>query len=99
MALTATQVLNLKLMMGYSALTTVFDWRLDPLSVNVLSAVEEAEVIAILTEFDCIKYDADKLNARGLDSAPRRTHLKLGERMGLIFGVPPAMGSNRLYRG
>lgn len=98
-----TEIMNVKLMMGYNTLTTVFDWRLYPSvltsdTVFSLSDPEAAEVRALLVENDDIKYDADKLNARGLDSNPRRTSLKLTQRMSQIFGVPPATYSGVLYR-
>jgi len=103
MALTDPEKLQSKMLLGIPANFRADFAGNDPNQLlEGLSSAQEAEVRAILTEWNKIKLDADKIDAEGLDSDPARTGAKLRDLLALAVGfrqAPRRVGGFRLERG
>lgn len=103
MALTDAQKLQAKMLLGIPANARYDFLGNDPNTLlSGLTAAQETEVAAILTEWNKVKLDADRIKAEGLDSDPARTTAKLRDLLALAIGYRQGgeeLGGIRLMRG
>ncbi len=98
MALDEAQTTKALLLLGLPARTDVTfyqeadreKFRLSEIARRALGLVnftQQEEVEAILAQWQAVRYDADRINAEGLDSDPTRTRALLRQQLADIIGV------------